>query len=146
MPPSPPPKRPRRDRDPEESEAESEDLIDAINRRDYPSDFELEPEPKKVVPLHELDAIHRLVVDLKASLETIQRQVTVLEEVVEIVVSELLCIPRRCTKAAQNHHREKRMNSATDKHDLSGSGSNSQVIKSLRHDGKHKKQDNISLN
>jgi hypothetical protein len=86
------------------------------------------------------------IVDLKASLETIQLQVTVLEEVVEIVVSELLYIPCRCAKAAHNHRREKRMNGATDKHDLRGSGSNSQVIKSLRHDGKHRKQDNISLN
>jgi hypothetical protein len=96
---SPAPKRPRRDRDSEESVPESEGLIDAINRRDYDSD-EIEPEPTgptKVIPQHELDAIHRLAVDLKASIETmkaslemIQRQVTVLENCVKMVVSELL--------------------------------------------------------
>jgi hypothetical protein len=111
MSPSPTPERPRLDRDSEESEPESTISLDAIYRRDPPSDFELEPEPTKVVPLHELDVIHRLViglkasiVDLKASLETIQRQVTVLEEVVEIVVSELLyltAVPRPLTITAE---------------------------------------------
>jgi hypothetical protein len=102
--PSPTPKRPRPDRDSEESEPESTIPLDAIYRRDPPSDFELEPEPTKVVPLHELDAIHRLIVDLKASLETIQRQVTVLEEVVGMVVSDLLylvVVPRPLTIIAE---------------------------------------------
>ena len=65
--------------------------------------LELVNEPTKVVELHELDAIKRLneglkasIEGLRASLDMIQRQVTVLDEVVEIAASDIYSYASLC--------------------------------------------------